>query len=54
VAAREDFAKRKVAFTYLDVTRSEGDKKRMIELSGGRHIPVIVQNGEVTVGFGGT
>jgi len=26
----------------------------MIRLSGGREVPVIVENGKVTVGFGGT
>jgi len=26
----------------------------MIRLSGGRQVPVIVENGKVTVGFGGT
>jgi len=26
----------------------------MIELSGGRQVPVILENGTVTVGFGGT
>jgi len=26
----------------------------MIALSGGREVPVIVENGKVTVGFGGT
>jgi len=26
----------------------------MIELSGGRQVPVIVESGKVTVGFGGT
>jgi len=26
----------------------------MIKLSGGRQVPVIVDNGRVTVGFGGT
>jgi hypothetical protein len=27
---------------------------RMIRLSGGREVPVIVDAGKVTVGFGGT
>jgi hypothetical protein len=34
-----------------------GDKKeldRMVEMSGGREVPVILENGKVTVGFGGT
>jgi len=26
----------------------------MVELSGGRRVPVIVDRGKVTVGFGGT
>jgi len=26
----------------------------MIRLSGGREVPVIVENGKVTIGFGGT
>jgi hypothetical protein len=26
----------------------------MIRLSGGRNVPVIVESGKVTVGFGGT
>jgi len=26
----------------------------MIELSGGRQVPVILENGRVTIGFGGT
>jgi len=26
----------------------------MVRLSGGRQVPVIVENGKVTVGFGGT
>jgi glutaredoxin len=35
----------------------KADKKeldRMIRLSGGRQVPVIVEGGKVTVGFGGT
>jgi glutaredoxin len=35
----------------------KADKKeldRMIRLSGGRQVPVIVDGGKVTVGFGGT
>jgi len=27
---------------------------RMVKLSGGRQVPVILENGKVTVGFGGT
>jgi len=26
----------------------------MVDLSGGRRVPVIVESGKVTIGFGGT
>jgi len=53
-AAREDCAKRKVPFRYINVKNDPGELQRMIRLSGGREVPVIVENGKVTVGFGGT
>ena len=54
-AAREEYARRKVPFEYLDVTRNRADLDRMLEFSGGeRRVPVIVENGKVTIGFGGT
>jgi hypothetical protein len=28
--------------------------ERMVAISGGREVPVIVENGQVTIGFGGT
>jgi len=54
IAAREDYAKRKVPFTYINVKADEKELDRMIRLSGGRKVPVIVEAGKVTVGFGGT
>jgi len=53
-AAREDYAKRKVPFTYINVKADKKELDRMIRLSGGRQVPVIVEGGKVTVGFGGT
>jgi glutaredoxin 3 len=54
-AARDDFAKRGVAIEYVDVKKNAADLQRMLELSGGRRaVPVIVENGQVTIGFGGT
>jgi glutaredoxin 3 len=44
-----------VAFEYVNVKRNPADLERMLELSGGRRaVPVIVEDGKVTVGFGGT
>lgn len=55
MAAREDFARRGVAFEYRDVRRNPAHLERMLEHSGGRSaVPVIVEDGQVTIGFGGT
>lgn len=54
-AAREDYAKRGVAFEYINVKKSAADLERMLACSGGRRaVPVIVEDGAVTIGFGGT
>jgi glutaredoxin 3 len=55
VAAREDYARRQVPFEYVNVKKDAAALERMLEYSGGRRsVPVIVENGRVTVGFGGT
>jgi hypothetical protein len=43
-----------VPFTYINVKRNEKELARMIKLSGDRRVPVIVEGGKVTIGFGGT
>ena len=54
-AAREDYARRGVPFTYVNVKKSPADLARMLELSKGRRaVPVIVEGDTVTIGFGGT
>ncbi|HWO42827.1 MAG TPA: UXX-star (seleno)protein family 1 [Candidatus Eisenbacteria bacterium] len=54
-AAREEFARRKVPFEYVNVLNDPAGLERMLRYSGGRRqIPVIVENGKVTIGFGGT
>jgi glutaredoxin 3 len=40
---------------YRDVKRSAPDLKEMLQHSGGqRRVPVIVEDGTATIGFGGT
>jgi glutaredoxin 3 len=40
---------------YFDVRRDAEAMKRFLALSGGeRRVPLIVEKGRVTVGFGGT
>jgi glutaredoxin 3 len=54
-AAIEDHRHRGVAFEYVNVTRNSADLERMLQLTGGkRRVPVIVHDGRVTVGFGGS
>ena len=54
-AARDDAAERGVAFEYVNVKKDPAGLQRMLEVSGGRRqVPVIVENGKVTIGFGGT
>jgi glutaredoxin 3 len=54
-AARDDFAKRGLSVEYVNVKTNPTELQRMLEHSGGRRaVPVIVEDGKVTVGFGGT
>ena len=54
-AARADFERRQVPFQYIDVRRNRAEMSRMLEFSQGhRRVPVIVEEGKVTIGFGGT
>jgi len=54
-AARDHYAGRNVAFEYFNVKKQPDALTRMLEHSGGqRRVPVIVEDGKVTIGFGGT
>ena len=54
-AALEDYARRDVDVEYIDVKKSRVDMERMLGYSGGhRRVPVIVDEGKVTIGWGGT
>lgn len=54
-AARKDYAERGFPVEYFDVKADPGAMARFLELSGGeRRVPLIVQGGRVTIGFGGT
>ena len=44
-----------VAVDYVNVKRDPAALERMLALTGGqRRVPVIVDDGEVSIGFGGT
>jgi glutaredoxin len=54
-AARADFARRKIPFEYINVLADDVALERMLQLTKGRRkIPVIVDAGKISVGFGGT
>jgi glutaredoxin 3 len=54
-AARDDCTARGVPFRYINVKKDPAELQRMLTLSGGqRRVPVIVEGGKVTIGFGGT
>jgi glutaredoxin 3 len=54
-AAREDFRRRKIKFDYINVLEDPAGLERMLKITKGRrNIPVIVEAGKVTIGFGGT
>jgi glutaredoxin len=55
-AARDDYARRGVAFEYVNVKKNQAELERMLALTAGRRaVPVIVdEQGQVTIGFGGT
>ncbi|MBA3271242.1 MAG: glutaredoxin family protein [Acidobacteria bacterium] len=55
LAAREDYEQRHVPFRYINVKKDHTELDRMLALTGGRRqVPVIVDAGQVTIGFGGT
>jgi glutaredoxin 3 len=53
-AARDDYKARDVPFEYVNVKKNPADLERMLTYSKGvREVPVIVEAGKVTIGFGG-
>jgi glutaredoxin 3 len=53
--ARDHYAAERIPFEYVNVKKNTADLARMLTYSkGARRVPVIVDHGEVTIGFGGT
>ena len=53
-AAMKHYTEKGIPFEAINVHRTEGAKEKVVELSSGRNIvPIIVDKGEVQVGFGG-
>jgi len=54
-AARDHYAATGLPFEYVNVKKDAAQLQKMLTLSGGRRsVPVIVEDGMVTIGFGGS
>ena len=54
-AARQDYAARGYQVRYFDVKRDATAMRRFLELSGGdRRVPLVLEGGRTSIGFGGT
>lgn len=54
IAAREAYEKKQQEVEYVDVLSASENLDKMLKYSGGtREVPVIVEQGEVTIGFDG-
>ena len=54
-AARDHYLGLAIPFEYVNVRKNPAALERMLALSHGRReVPVIVEDGKVTIGFGGT
>jgi glutaredoxin 3 len=53
--ARKDYFRRQIPFEYVNVLEDPAGLERMLKITKGRRkIPVIVDAGKVTIGFGGS
>ncbi len=53
-AVKEDFKEKGIEYTEYDVKSDPAIREKAIALAGLAAVPVIVRNGKVTVGFGGS
>lgn len=54
MAAREDYARLGHEVEYFDVKSNREHMEAMLKHDAGRCVPVVVVDGRVTVGHGGT
>jgi glutaredoxin 3 len=55
MAAREGFAEKNYQVQYHDVQKDRALLEEMLALTKGRRsVPVILEGGKVTIGYGGT
>lgn len=53
-AAKKHYADQGIAFTEINVQEESAEMDKVLELTGGKRIvPVIIDHGELKIGFGG-
>jgi len=53
-AAQQHYAEQDIDFKVIDIYENPAAKEEVLRLTGGKRIvPVIVEDGKVTAGFGG-
>ncbi len=53
-AAKEDLDRKGIKYREIDVSKDAEGLEKMVKLSGKRLVPVMVDEENITVGFGGT
>lgn len=54
-AAIDDYQGREIPFRYINVKKDKSELENMLALTRGKRlVPVIVEGGRITIGFGGT
>ncbi len=53
-AAKKHYTEQGIPYKEINIYHTEGAKEKVLELTKGQQIvPVIVEDGKVTIGFGG-
>ncbi len=52
-AAMEQFQQQNIRYNEVNVSRDSGKIDELVKVAGVRKVPVIVEDGKVTVGFNG-
>jgi monothiol glutaredoxin len=52
-ALKEDLDKKKIKYEEIDVVKNPEFQDKLMKLANRRAVPVMVEDGKVTVGFGG-
>ena len=53
-AAKEDLDRKGIKYREIDVSKDAEGLEKMVRISGKRLVPVMVDEENITVGFGGT